>query len=271
MPSRILFGWALFFLGGCSALLSPRDSAWQFASEQGFVEVRLPDAHLKGFLRQRSSDPERLTVYIEGDGAPWPWPDQPPVDPTPLKRMVLDMAGSDSSTAVAYLGRPCQYLSQDALVDCHRALWTDGRFSEEAVAATVRAVEALRRASGASRVALVGYSGGGAMATLVAADRADTACLVTLAAPLDTVAWTDAIGVSRLSASRNPADIAARLAGIPQTHLRGRDDRLVPPPTAARFLRQVPAAQVIDLDGVDHQCCWRDVWTRLRVSTCLAP
>ena len=275
MPSRIAFGWALLFLAGfvagCAALLSPREAAWEFASSRGFVDARLSDPHLKALLRQRPSDDTgRLTIYIESDGAPWPFRDAPPADPTPLKRTVLAMADGDPSVLVAYLGRPCQYLEPQDLERCDPLNWTLGRFSPDAVAATVRAVDALIRASGASNVALVGYSGGGAMAALVAAARSDVSCLVTLAAPLDTDAWTDAIGVSRLAASRNPLEVAPRLAGLAQTHFRGRDDRLVPLATAARFLARVPAARVTDLDGVDHTCCWQDAWPRLRESTCLA-
>lgn len=275
MPGRITFGRALWFLTvwltGCGALLSPREAAWQFASSRGFVDARLPDQHLKALLRQRpSGGTGRLTIYIESDGAPWPFRDAPPADPTPLKQIVLSMADADPSAMVAYLGRPCQYLDPRDLERCDPSYWTLGRFSPDAVAATVRAVDALKRASGATSVALVGYSGGGSMAALIAAARSDVTCLVTLAAPLDTDAWTDSIGVSRLAASRNPLEVAPRLAGLAQNHFRGRDDRLVPPASTARFLARVPAARVTDLDGVDHTCCWQDAWPRLRESTCLA-
>jgi len=275
MPCRISFGRALFLLGaclaGCSALLSPREAAWQFASDHGFIDARLPDPHLKALLRQRSTGGAgRLTIYIESDGAPWPFRDAPPADPTPLKRTVLGMANADPSALVAYLGRPCQYLEPQDLERCDPLNWTLGRFGPDAIAATVRAVEALKSTSGATSLALVGYSGGGAMASLVAASRSDVTCLVTLAAPLDTDAWTDAIGVSRLAASRNPLDVASRLAGLAQNHFRGRDDRLVPPATTTRFLARVPVARVTDLDSVDHTCCWQEAWPRLRESTCLA-
>ena len=274
MPGRVFFGRALFFLAaclaGCAALLSPREAAWQFASDRGFIDARLSDPHLKALLRQRPSGAGgRLTVYIEGDGAPWPFRDAPPADPTPLRRTVLGMAAADPSALVAYLGRPCQYLEPPDLERCDPMHWTLGRFSPDAVAVTVRAVDALKRTSGATDVALVGYSGGGAMAALVAAARSDVGCLVTIAAPLDTDSWTDAIGVSRLIASRNPLEVAPQLAGLAQTHFRGRDDRLVPPATTARFLARLPAARVADLEGVDHTCCWQDAWPRLRESTCL--
>ncbi len=211
----------------------------------------------------------RLTIYIESDGAPWPFRDAPPTDPTPIKQTVLRMASADPSDLVAYLGRPCQYLELKDLERCDPLLWTLGRFSPDAVDATGRAVEALKRASGATSLALVGYSGGGAMAALVAAARSDVSCLVTLAAPLDTDTWTHTIGVSRLRASRNPLEVAPQLTKLAQTHFRGLNDRLVPPVSTTRFAARVPTAKIIDLPDVDHTCCWLEAWPRLIESTCL--
>jgi len=274
MPGRISCGWALFLgacLGGCVALLGPRDAAWRFAEDSGFSERRLPDTYLKALLRQRAEGRAgRLTIYIESDGAPWPFRDAPPADPTPIKQTVLRMAAADPAGLVAYLGRPCQYLEPQDLARCDPMLWTLGRFSPDAVAATGRAVEALKKAAGATSLALVGYSGGGAMAALVAAARSDVSCLVTLAAPLDTDAWTQAIGVSRLWASRNPLEVAPQLTELAQTHFRGLEDRLVPPVSTTRFVARMPTARIIDLPDVDHTCCWADAWPRLIESSCLA-
>lgn len=269
MPGRLLVAWALPFLAACTAFMAPREVARQDAYSAGFVQAQLPDPYLKAFLRRSAIATRRLTIYLEGDGAPWPWPDQPPVDPTPLKHTVLGMAKDDSTDAVAYLGRPCQHLESAILAECNTDWWTQARFGADVIAATDRAIDALKRASGATSIALVGYSGGGTLASLAAAGRSDIACLVTLAAPLDIDAWTDAIGVSRLVGSRNPIDSAGRLGDLKQTHVRGKEDRLVPAASTNRFLAKVPSAQVIDLDGVDHHCCWREVWSRIRTSTCL--
>lgn len=107
------------------------------------------------------------------------------------------------------------------------------------------------------------------MAALIAARRSDVSCLVTIAAPLDTLAWTRALKVSPLDYSLNPADVAKKLAAVSQTHFRGRKDTLVPPSTAQVFLSQVPRAQVIDKQQYDHQCCWADDWPELRRESCL--
>jgi pimeloyl-ACP methyl ester carboxylesterase len=271
LPNWVLPGSAVLFLGACVLLQAPVEQAIAIAADAGFSSAELPDRRLKGFLRLESPPgPVRtLTVYIESDGAPWRVPDEPPFDPTPHKPMVLQMAAADSGGAVAYLGRPCQYLTPSSLAQCDPALWMLGRFSEDAVAATNAALSAMKLRAQASSINLVGYSGGGAIAALVAARRDDVSCLVTIAAPLDSDAWTAAIGVSRLSYSMNPSDHAGKLGPLSPTHFRGRKDTLVPPATTKRFLAQVPAAQVIDRETYDHQCCWKEDWQELRRQSCL--
>lgn len=272
LPNWVLPGSAVFLLAACALLQSPAERIGTIAADAEFSSVELSDKRLRAFLRnagQTAGPNSRLTVYVESDGAPWRMPDEPPADPTPHKHMVLNMAIADASGAVAYLGRPCQYLEPQALAGCDPALWMRGRFSEDAVAAMDHAVSRLKKSAGAAEVNLVGYSGGGAMAALIAARRSDVNCLVTIAAPLDTRAWTEALKVSPLDYSLNPADAARKLAQVRQTHFRGRKDTLVPPSTTLGYLSQVPRALVIDKHGYDHQCCWADDWPELRRESCL--
>ena len=252
-------------------LQSPSEHMRALAREARFTEVPLADARLTAYSRRSATSPARVTIYIESDGAPWRLPDEPPADPTPLKPFVIRMAIADESLATAYLSRPCQYLSEAARRDCDPRLWMQARFSNEAVAVTNQAVDQIKASVAAATVNLVGYSGGGAMAALVAARRRDVDCLVTVAAPLDTTAWTDALGVSRLDLSLNPADVAGELSKVRQTHFRGLRDKLVPPATADRFFaRAKPAVALIDKPDFDHQCCWSEEWRELSRSSCLA-
>ncbi len=263
---------AVLLSSACALVQSPAERSHEIALLAGFTPLAPAAGSLRAYLRQNRSagpPPQRLTVYIESDGAAWPAPGLPPQDPTPLKPLVMQMAAADASPAVAYLGRPCQYLGPAALGQCDPALWTRGRFSEPAVAAVNRAVDALKAASGAREIALAGYSGGGAMAALIAARRPDTVCLVTVASPLDTAAWTSAIGVSALRTSLNPLDHAARLTGLPQTHFTGTRDAVVPPATIARFIAQMQRAQVIARADFDHDCCWARDWRELLRQSCL--
>lgn len=288
---RILCALTALLCGGCALVQSPAERAHAVASSSGFVALPLSGAPLRAYLRTdarsgsqanlptdlqkdakksaATSAPPRLTIYIESDGAPWPTATTPPYDPTPVKPLVLQMAAADTAAAVAYIGRPCQYLDDAALEVCDPALWTHGRFSESAVAATSRAVDQIKRAAGARDVALAGYSGGGAMAALVAARRDDVVCLVSVASPLDTAAWTRSIGVSSLRTSLNPAQFTDTLINVAQTHFTGNDDTVVPPATINSFVAPMKNARVVARAGADHDCCWVRDWRELLRQSCL--
>ena len=160
VPKAALVSAALSFLAGCASV---EEGRLRVATDSGPRPVL-------ALLRSRAAT-ETLTVYLEGDGAAWPSHWQPPRDPTPVRALVLDMAALDNSSQVAYLARPCQYLEAVALAACPVELWTHRRFSEPAIAVLDAALSALKRASGASRLRLVGYSGGGVMALALAARR----------------------------------------------------------------------------------------------------
>ena len=271
LPNWVVPGSAVLLCAACAVLQSPTEYMRTLARDAKFTELPLADSRLVAYVRRSEhSNPSRVTIYIESDGAPWRLPDEPPADPTPLKPFVMRMAIADASSATAYLSRPCQYLSEAARGGCDPRLWMQARFSSEAVAATNQAVDQIKTSTGAGMVNLVGYSGGGAMAVLIAARRRDVNCLVTVAAPLDTNAWTDALGVSRLELSLNPADAAGDLRNVRQTHFRGLRDKLVPPATVNRFIERAKPAVVVDKPDFDHQCCWSEEWRELSRASCLA-
>ncbi|MBF0128076.1 MAG: alpha/beta hydrolase, partial [Magnetococcales bacterium] len=149
---------------------------------------------------------EPLTVYIEGDGFAYETAYRPSPDPTPRNPMVLRLAALHQGDNVAYLARPCMYSDPERpLPECgSNGWWTLGRFSEEVVQAMDLALTDLKKKARAPRLHLVGYSGGGAIAALLAARRADIASLRTLAGNLDHAAFTRFHKVTPLSKSLNP-------------------------------------------------------------------
>ena len=132
-------------------------------------------------LVKKTRHSDTLNLYIEGDGAAWITAYHPPRDPTPLKPIALALAALDPAAAVAYLGRPCQYLDQTALENCSSLWWTTQRFAPEALAAYEQALDTLKVQSGARTIRLVGYSGGGVLAALLALRRQDVSSLITVA------------------------------------------------------------------------------------------
>jgi hypothetical protein len=204
-----------------------------------------------------------LTVYIEGDGRAWLNPWQPSTDPTPTDPIGLRLAAADLASPLLYLARPCQFTTSDA---CDRRLWTNARLSPEIVDLFQQLINDAMRRSNSSRLGLVGYSGGGALAALIAERRRDVAWLVTVAADLDLAEWVRLEDVEPLSGSLDPADSAAAIEKLPQVHFVGGNDPVVPPAVVKAFARHMStpnAARVIVEPGFDHECCWAAHWPQL--------
>lgn len=250
---------------GCVAVPEPserRATADTQASARGWEATTLHAGifDLAAWLPRRIVTDEALTVYIEGDGLAWISSDTPSADPTPVTPVGLQLALAQPTGNAVYLARPCQYVTGDR---CERRYWTTERFSPEIVAAENKAVDALKQRFGARRLTLVGYSGGAAVAALLAERRGDVVRLITVAGNLDHRAWTSHHRVTPLSGSLNPADDKALLAKIPQWHLVGERDKTVPPFLAQDFAAGMSAAHVSVIDGYDHKCCWSENWATL--------
>ncbi|CAN0359955.1 unnamed protein product, partial [Discosporangium mesarthrocarpum] len=216
---------------GGSPLENREDVAARVARDGGLEAVRLRAGpfELQGYRRYAAPASGQLTVFIEGDGLAWnAFGTAPSPDPTPRDPVALRIAAVDASANRLYLARPCQYQQPAALARCHYSYWTSHRFAEEVVAGYAAAIEAQARGIGAGRIMLVGYSGGGAVAALVAPRLTGTVELLTIAAPLDHAFWTQEMKISPMTGSLNPADNAGRLATIPQVHFVAADAEIVP-------------------------------------------
>ena len=245
---------ALLFLAGCAGRF-PADS---FARTNGFTPHLSHGRNydLKWFLR--GAGPV-LHVYIEGDGKALLTRRKPSPDPTPHRAESFRLAARDQSPAVAYLARPCQFTEGDERRGCAPCAWTSARFSEQTVSDMSAAVDEAMRAAGATRLVLVGYSGGGAVAMLLAARRDDVALAVTVAGNLNHAFWTEHHGVSPLRESLNPADFADRLQSVPQIHVVSDEDHVIPPIVAQSFVDRMgdqSRARILIVHGLEHDGDW---------------
>ncbi len=203
-------------------------------------------------------------VYLEGDGFAWATPARPSSDPTPRNPVGLRLAAQDSAPNVLWLARPCQYDGRAADPPCGPAVWTRDRFAPEVVAALDQALDQLKAGTGVTGLHLVGYSGGGGIAALLAARRSDVLSLRSLAGNLDHEALHRHHRVSQLP-GLNPAAAAPALAGLPQIHYVGGDDNVVPRLVADSYARAAgPGAclTVTLLPEASHDDIWQG-WARL--------
>ena len=258
-----------FCLAACAAP-SPAErklEAEALAAEFGGGEARVIEtSDFDLYARTRGTSAPLLVVYIEGDGLAWTNRTTASADPTPVDPVALKLALLDKHDAVAYLARPCQYTGRgdgSAGRNCRTTLWTSARYGEEVVAAMDEAVDRLMREAGAHEVALVGFSGGGTVASLIAARRGDVAWLKTVASPLDIAAFTRHHAVSPLAESLNPIDAAATLSRVPQVHYSGAEDEVVPAPVNDAYMAALASggcASRVIVAGAGHREGWTAAW-----------
>lgn len=264
---RILVVALVLGISGCASVDrfgGSRQAVIDWGRERGFDAQHVLLKRFRLLALQRI-DPSRhngvLDVYIEGDGAAWPTPFQPPRDPTPTLPVALAMAAADPAPAVVYLGRPCQYLEAAELAVCSSEYWSNSRFAPEVVTAYMAFLDRYKEASGATRLRLFGHSGGGVLATLLAARRTDVVQLATVAAPLAVTEWTAWHKMTPLLGSLDPA-MAVQGPLPPATHFVGGSDNIVPPRLVAIFAART-GGNLHEVPDFDHECCWSRDWRRL--------
>lgn len=208
-------------------------------------------------LQPKAGHFDRLRVYIEGDGRAWVTSSQPSADPTPLSAMLIKLATSDPTPA-AYLARPCQFIDN---INCRPAVWTDQRFSRTAIDSMSSALDALKQRFAVEQFELVGYSGGAAVALILAGERDDVFQLQTIAGNVDPVAWVQTKGLSPLSGSLDPLAYRAKLRSIPQRHFVGSADEVIAPTLVQGYASKVQAQclEIVEVNATHHDG-YASVW-----------
>ena len=258
-------------LSACASLPPPgarQQSAAHLAAASGWQRLDLPAGQfvLASFVPTAKQAGDTLTIYIEGDGLAWLSSTDISADPTPMHPTGLQMALHHAQGNAAYLARPCQYVDGIDARNCSNIWWTGQRFAPEVIEASNLAVDQLKMHFKAKRIVLVGYSGGGAVAALVAARRLDVSKLVTVAGNLDHVLWTKTHFVSPLTGSLNAVDDWRALLNIPQIHYVGSNDNIVPRIVTESFINAFPInhrPMMRIIDGFDHACCWGERWAEI--------
>lgn len=207
-----------------------------------------------------------ITIYIEGDGFAWATRTLPSNDPTPDNPVALALAALDPAPNVAWIARPCQYTPRTENPACAEYFWTHGRLAPEVIRSIDDAVTAIKESARAPRVHLVGYSGGGGAAVLVAARRSDVGSIRTLAGNLEIDAFTRLHKVSPMTGSLNPGAAAKTVERVPQQHWVGGADTIVPVAISRAYLAAMTrqhCARVTVLPGVSHYDGWPAAWRTL--------
>jgi pimeloyl-ACP methyl ester carboxylesterase len=255
----------LLLFSGCASGAPPSAQRLARKADWHWQVIQAADFNLAAAWRAGSGRSGVIVVYIEGDGLAYTREGRRSLDPTPTDPLALRLAlQHPGGGAVAWLARPCQYHPRSR--NCRSDYWSTARLSPEVIDSADMALDRLKRETNRPRIILVGYSGGGALAALLAERRHDVAGLVTVAANLDLAQWVRAKNLTPLSRSIDPATDAALLSNLPQVHLVGSDDRIVDPSVARSFVARMappPRASVVIVAGQDHGSGWASRWPAL--------
>ncbi len=201
-----------------------------------------------------------LFIFVDGDGRPWVRGGRAvAADPTSRHPLLLDLAAQTHNASVLYLGRPC-YLGLARTSECQPSDWTSARYSTQVVQSLAEAANRFVSEHDIREVVLIGHSGGGTLAVLMAPQVQHLRAVVTIAGNLDVSAWSAFHAYLPLAGSLDPATGRALPKGVTEIHLVGGADRNVPPQLMQRYLAGHPAALVWTYPTFNHECCWREAW-----------
>jgi len=257
---------AVLLTSGCAgrSVESRLDIASTVASEAGFNAVTISTQPFKLATYQRLQRKNQvITLYIEGDGVAWIDRYTISSNPTPRDPLVLRLASQDKTGNVVYMARPCQYVDLKFERSCNNAYWTSHRFSKTVIEAYDQALTQLASAIHGKGFHLIGYSGGGAIAALLAAKRTDVLSLKTIAGNLNHGALNKARRVSPLTGSLDAINVANQLKNMPQIHYSGGDDDVVPAWVTQSFVRKVGNSSCVGreiIKNVTHTDGWLRFW-----------
>ncbi|MES2214472.1 MAG: alpha/beta hydrolase [Pseudomonadota bacterium] len=256
----VLF-FVCFFLSGCQTYVLGRHKAAERIGERYHMTQRLVKGDKFWLMTyQRITNPQApFVVYIEGDGYAFKTKYTISEDPTPIRPMLLRLAAEDTRQNVVYIARPCQYTMEMDKAVCDESYWSDKRMSDE----VVRSInDVIIELTNKAPVRLVGFSGGGGIAVLVAARNPQVRSILTIAGNLDHVAFNNYHDSRPMLGSLNPIDYVSKVRNIPQLHFSGGIDKIVPPFIGDKFVQAAnsPCVHQEVIPDVEHREGWERRW-----------
>ena len=270
MPYHCYISWLLICIitSGCNNVETRIETADSLAMGTGLTKTILQTklfklVSYKSVLKQNAI----ATVYIEGDGLAWLSRNRVSSNPTPINPVALKLALIDNTDNVIYIARPCQYVDLTEESQCISDYWTTKRIALEVINSFGEAIDQVKQQNDITKIRLVGFSGGGTVAAILAATRDDVVDLRTVAANLDIDQFTETHKVSRMLGSINPIKYSKTLSRIPQIHFTGRLDKVILSAITESYINQLKVhdanlkcVQTIQVDDASHTKGWELPW-----------
>jgi pimeloyl-ACP methyl ester carboxylesterase len=272
----------MFFvvIHGCTIQSKVQQSNHQSNYQEISTKAGLSETHIQtqSFTLKRLSNPafERLKqetpslkehqnrvihVYLEGDGRAWINRNTISMDPTPIAATGLALMSLDPNPAL-YISRPCHFQQTDKI--CHPLIWTHLRYSQTVIDALAEAIRS--NINHNTKVTLIGYSGGGTLAWLLARELKQVSAIVTLAGNMNTQMWYEHHHYSPLVGSQDPSHLTPLPGSIAQLHLSGSADTNILADWTRVFSEQQGCSQFSLVQNASHSRGWLPYWQKAVVS-----
>jgi hypothetical protein len=255
----------LIFLTGC--LHIPTLQKRTQTAEKLAISMNKRIYNTKNFnllsYQKTSGKCNNINVYIEGDGLSWITSSTISSNPTPINPLALKLATKDTHKCVIYLARPCQYINTK---NCNYKYWTSARFAPEVIETYMKILDKIKKEHNNKRFTLFGFSGGGAIATILAAKRDDLKLLVTISGNLDIQKWCKIHHISKLRDSLNPSDFIDYLQNKKQIHLIGDNDRNTGKKVFFSFYNRFRNKNIVKykiFPNFTHSNGWYENWNKI--------
>jgi hypothetical protein len=255
---------SIFSIIGLLGCTTPGQHFNDVANELGLYPYKLNSHQFQHILFENNilaGPSDTLHVYIDGDGTPWERNRWISDDPSARNPLILRLMIQDTMPSIL-LGRPCYYGLNNS-PGCENKYWTSHRYSKEVIQSMSQALNIWLAKHKFTQIVLIGYSGGGSIAILMADKIKKTKKVVTIAANLDVKAWSKFHGYSKLKNSLNPSDEVKLKTGIQQFHFAGTDDNVVPPFIIKKYAENQKNSKYYQFDDKDHGCCWEEEWPNI--------
>jgi len=259
----ILF--AVFLFTGCSkySLENRINLAQELAQKSHFKSRNIEtDSFILKTYTKVQDNKLPLKIYIEGDGFAWINRYTLSSNPTPINPVALKLATLDTYKNIAYVARPCQYVSTK---NCSKEYWSNKRFSQDVIHSMNQAITIIKKQTRSEKIELVGFSGGAAISLLIASQRDDVQKITTIAGNLNHALLHEHHGIPPLRDSLNPIDIASKISHIKQIHFIGGKDEVIPPKIAYSFRKASnnnSNIKIVILPNATHVKNWESILTR---------
>jgi len=264
LPKLVIIFLTSIVITGCASDITKKvKAAEDIAIANNFEQKMVQSGDFVLTTYQRITDKNLPYVfYLEGDGQAFIGRYTVSDNPTPARPMLLKLAAIDERPNVVYIARPCQYTPLEQSPKCIQNYWTNKRMSEEVIASMNGAINDI---SNGQNISLVGFSGGGGVAVLIAARNKHVKDIITIAGNLDHVAFNKYHNAMPMTGSLNPIDYAKQISHVPQLHLSGEKDKRVPSFIATGYVAKSASKHVMHrtIENAEHMKGWEAVWPKV--------